>query len=308
MTKNHHPADILAFTDQALRGKVPCALVVVTHVSGGAMRAPGALMAVTIDGDVTGYVSNGCVDGDIIAQAGLALRDKQVRRLRYGEGSPFRDIVLPCGGAIDLMIVPKPDPIVIAQTLAELTARRPVSVYVSEDGIVLEDPGDGADIFAANYSPKLRIRIAGRGAAVAALAGQAVQTGFAVQVQSPDLEGELAVSELGTDYIHLVDPQELPACGDDKWTAVVLLFHDHAWEPHLLKQALNGEAFYVGAMGSRKTHAARRDTLAAMGVALTDIDRIHGPAGLIPSMRDAGLMGLSILSEIVLEAQKQHRL
>ena len=66
-------------------------------------------MAVRADGEVAGYISNGCVDADIIFQAKAAMKDGQIRRLKYGEGSPFKDIQLPCGGSIDLLVIAAPD-------------------------------------------------------------------------------------------------------------------------------------------------------------------------------------------------------
>jgi len=86
------------------------------------------------------------------------------------------------------------------------------------------------------------------------------------------------------------------------------MFHDHDWEGALLKQALGGEAFYIGAMGSERTHASRKDMLGLRGLAANDIARIRGPIGIIPSMRDANLLALSTLAELVKAAQDKGRL
>ena len=67
----HHPVDVLGFARKAQPEGTRVALIVLTEVTGGAMRAPGALMCVTKSGDVAGYVSNGCVDADIIFQASV---------------------------------------------------------------------------------------------------------------------------------------------------------------------------------------------------------------------------------------------
>ena len=85
----------------------------------------------------------------------------------------------------------------------------------------------------------------------------------------------------------------------DAWTAIVCLFHDHDWEGPLLAQALGTPAFYVGAMGSRKTHAARLEGLRALGVAEADAARIVSPIGLIPSSRDPETLALSTLCQVV---------
>tara|TARA_R110001606_G_scaffold262838_1_gene411448 strand:+ start:114 stop:380 length:267 start_codon:yes stop_codon:yes gene_type:complete len=77
------------------------------------------------------------------------------------------------------------------------------------------------------------------------------------------------------------------------------MFHDVHWETALLKQALDGPAFFIGAVGSAKTHAKRCESLRQAGTSEHDIKRIRGPIGLVPSMRDASMLAISTLAEIV---------
>ena len=289
MTSYHHPSDVLRFVSEA---EEPCALICVTNIHGGAMRAKGALMAVCESGVVAGYISNGCVDADIIFQAKAAIKEGQNRHLKYGEGSPFKDIQLPCGGSIDLLIVPNPDKEMIDDAVVKFATRQSV-------GLTFDD-------FDWDYAPKLRLRIAGRGEAVRALASQAIQSGFEVHLQSPeaDMHNDLAVIK----FDHLTNPSAPPPQNDDAWSAVILMFHDHDWETGLLSQALKSEAFYVGAMGSERTHILRREGLNEIGVSKEDVARIKGPIGLIPSMRDANLLALSTLAEIIKTAQESGQL
>jgi len=288
-THFHHPSDVLRFAYEA---EEACALVCVTDIRGGAMRAKGALMAVREGGDVAGYVSNGCVDADIIYQAKAAIKDGKTRRLKYGEGSPFKDIQLPCGGSIDLLVLPAPDKKMLGEAVVKFATRQSAK-------LTFED-------FTWDYAPKLRLRIAGRGAAVRALASQALQSGFDVHLQSPevDLHNDLGV----TKFDHLTNPTAPPPQHDDPWSAIILMFHDHDWEVALLTQALKSDAFYIGAMGSERTHALRVEALKDAGVSAETIARIRGPIGLIPSMRDANLLALSTLAEIVKSAQESGRL
>jgi len=288
-THYHHPSDVLRFVSEA---EGACALICVTDIHGGAMRAKGALMAVREDGAIAGYISNGCVDADIIFQAKAAMEDGQLRRLKYGEGSPFKDIQLPCGGAIDLLVVPTPNADMIDAAVVKFATRQSAK-------LIFED-------FEWEYAPKLRLRIAGRGAAVGALASQALQSGFEVHLQSPeaDMHNNLAVMK----FDHLTNPAAPPPQSDDAWSAVILMFHDHDWEVALLTQALDNAAFYIGAMGSERTHALRLEALETAGVSVDDVARIKGPIGLIPSMRDANLLALSTLAEIVKTAQESGRL
>lgn len=291
-TTYHHAQDVLAFAHAAYAAGEDCALICVMDINGGAMRAKGALMAVKATGEVAGYISNGCIDADIISQAQAAMIDGENRSLRYGEGSPYKDLELPCGGSIDLLVAPKPDRNAIETALNNLANRREASL----------DFGD----FSMSYKPRLRLRIAGRGAAMTALASQALGTGFEVILQSP--EEEVAGTLPMTRFDNLTDPSEVPEADDDKWTALVLMFHDHSWEGALLLQALNGPAFYIGAMGSRKTHANRCEFLKENGLTETQIEKVRGPIGVIPSLRDANLLALSTLAEIVSVAQEKGRL
>lgn len=282
MTDYHHAVDVLRF---AVTTNEPCALVCVTDIHGGSMRSKGALMAVTPTSSV-GYISNGCVDGDIIFQARAA---EEAMTLIYGQGSPFKDITLPCGGAIEVLVEPEPDKDHLATVLGQLDAR--------EDAILILGAWSG------RYVPKLRLRIAGRGAAVHALAKQSLQSGFDVHLQSPET-GMIGYNRVD----HLTDLSAPPDVSDDPWTALVLMFHDHDWEYALLEQALKGEAFYIGAMGSKRTHRDRCAMLKDRGLSQEDIARIHGPIGIIPTMRDANLLALSTLAEIVKVAQDKARL
>jgi len=299
----HHPLDVLSFVAAEQAAGTDIALIVITSVTGGAMRAGGALMAVTKDGRSCGYVSNGCVDSDIVAQAQAAISSGDFLQLRYGEGSPFRDIELPCGGRIDLLVLPHPSPNAIQQTRDTLADRNSATFTIDSNGRI---SNKNKSLFSITYPPKLKLRIVGTGDALAELVSQSTNMGFEIKVQTPDVEIIKTLAQ--HDPFHLTSAKDLPELTDDPHTAVVLLFHDHAWEAEILRQALNGPAFYIGAMGSPKTHKARRDMLTSVGVSQSDIERIRGPIGLIPSSRSANILALSTLAEIIQTAQQQNLL
>lgn len=303
MTENYdHPVDVLSYACEAFDAGQHIALIIVTKVTGGAMRAAGAMMCVRGDGQGVGYVSNGCVDADIMFQAAEAIKDGKTRRLVYGEGSPFRDIQLPCGGRIDLVVLPQPDAKVVQGLHEHLSSRREANFVCSSDGGIQLSNTPLPNGFSHLYRPKLKIRIVGRGDAIIALARQSAGSGFEVHVQSPDIEIGAALE--GIKFDHLTNPEVVPSVLDDAWSAVVVMFHDHEWEPAILTQALDGPAFYIGAMGSPRTHANRISVLEDMGRSEADMSRVRGPIGLIPSMRDANLLALSTLAEIVSVAQE----
>jgi xanthine/CO dehydrogenase XdhC/CoxF family maturation factor/CTP:molybdopterin cytidylyltransferase MocA len=282
-----HPQDVLGQW-LAWRQAGPVALVVVAATEGGSVRSPGALMAVSASGLKCGYISGGCVDADVVLQARKAIEEGKPRSLRYGAGSPFIDMPLPCGGAIDIMILPDADATEIQRCYDALSARQ--RAYLSLPG--LDAP--------FSFTPKLSIRIAGRGADALALARLVRASGYGLSLQLRDGEDVDEAKRDGfMDVVALQSPDSLPDLSDDPWTAFILMFHDPDWEAALLKQALSGKAFYVGAVGSRRTQERRRERLAEDGLPTTSIDRVRGPIGLIPSMRDASMLAVSALSEII---------
>ena len=306
-----HPAGVLRLLAERQAVGERCALVVVTGTEGGAVRADGALMVVPEAAAPAGYVSNGCVDADVAAHARRALETGAPARLRYGKGSPFIDIRLPCGGAIDLAVMPDPDPSVIAAADAALGGRRRTALAfdMGRGMVALGDrerarAGWAGDVFTACYQPRLCIRIAGRGPEALALARLSAASGMEVILQSPDEDILLAAREMGVrDAVRLTTPSAPPLVADDPWTAFVMMFHDRDWEGGLLRQALAGRAFYIGALGSRRTQAARLDMLAAAGADAASLRRIRGPIGLVPSQRDASQLAISTLAEIVAVSQ-----
>ncbi|MDJ0921396.1 MAG: XdhC family protein [Henriciella sp.] len=305
-----HAEDVFASAlNWSSRGqKVALALVAATE--GGAVRAPGAVMAISDTGDAAGYVSGGCIDADVIEQAQRAIRDGELKRLRYGTGSPFVDLRLPCGGAIDVLIWPDPAPDMLRAAQGALRQRRPIELSIGLNGsAMLTDPthaesGWEGDQFKLRAQPKLRLRVAGKGAELIALTRIAAACNFPISVQSPDPLPELrGLIDQNVKTTTLQTPTTVPANEDDRWTAFVLMFHDTEWETSLLMDALSGPAFFIGAVGSRATQARRREHLRQAGVSDSDINRIHGPIGLVPSLRDASLVAISALAQII-EAQK----
>lgn len=288
------PAAVLGHVLAAQAAGRRMALLVVTETAGGALRAPGALIAVDGDGAMAGYVSNGCVDADIALQAAQALAEGRPRRLRYGAGSPWPDIRLPCGGSVEIAVLPDPAAGPLHALTTALDARRDARFAIGPEGIV-PDPAGPALIL----RPAPRLRLAGRGAALAAVARVGLAAGFEVAAASPDPADLAALAGLGVAPVTALSvPAATPPVHDDPRTAVLLLFHDHDWEPALLRQALDGPAGFIGALGSRRTHAARLQGLRAAGVPEAQLARLHGPLGLVGSLREANLIALSALAQV----------
>lgn len=302
-----HAQDVLGqWLDWRKAGEV--ALVVVTSTEGGAVRMPGALMAVSVTGESCGYISGGCIDADVVNHSQQALRLGGVERLRYGNGSPFIDMPLPCGGAIEICVLPDAEVCVLRACHDRLASRQIVTLNLSESGELWLGHPTVPNMLSFQYTPKLRLRIAGRGADGLALARLAMASGIQTELQLRDDVEVQDAQRLGIDQItKLSVPSTLPELDDDPWTAFLLAFHDVEWEEALLFQALKGPAFYIGAVGSKATHARRCKGLVAAGATVREVERIHGPVGLIPSMRDASMLAVSVLAEIVEAYQRKAR-
>ena len=263
------------------------ALIAITAIEGRTSREVGTIMAMSQSGDVSGSISGGCFDAAVIAEARDAMAVGEPRLLKLGAGSPWIDITLPCGGGIELLI--GPDPTGIDAACDALAERRPHNLRLAK--------GDGSD-FDLIIPPRLRLLVAGNGGEVSAL----VHLGSAIDAEIVAISSEtelLASLEQGIQCVHLQTPESLDALWFDPWTAVVLFFHDHDWEPPLLQKALASDAFFIGAMGSIVTQEARREALLWRGVSEADIARIHSPIGLFGPERDPQALAVSALAQIV---------
>ena len=274
------PVDALGLIDRGIREGVPGVLITLVAIEGTSSRAIGTQMAVLADGRQVGSFSGGCVERAIVTEAMDVLRQGQPRTVRYGIGSPYIDVRLPCGGGIDLLFTPQPDAGLVAGALTRLAQREPAQLQLGHH--------------TQHYAPPLRLIALGHGEDLTALVRLARAYGVDVGAYAPMQDG------MRDDGIApLVTRTQLPSIATDAWTAIVFVFHDHDWEEFLLPQALALPAFYHGAVGSRRTHQARIGRLRATGVPLRRIDALRGSIGLIPGTRNPATLALSILAELV---------
>lgn len=297
------PIDILRFVAARAAENVDCALVTLVGIEGGSSRAVGAQMAVAADGRRAGSFSGGCIEDAVAAEAIETIAEGWGRVVRYGIGSPYIDLRLPCGGGIDLLFTPRPSAVIVAQVLATLDARCAASLAIGCDAIAILPQAatkrwDGQHV-TITYQPPLRIIALGQGEDLAACARLAHAFGADVVALSPDDATCKTLAAAGIASFPLPTRNTLPAIATDPWCAILFLFHGRDWEEFLLPQALALPAFYHGAIGSRRTHAARVAALEAAGVPAARIANLRGHIGLIPATRDPATLALSILGEIV---------
>jgi len=307
------------------------ALATVTSTWGSALRPAGSQLAVNERGAFVGSVSGGCVESAVIHESLAAIADGAPRRLRYGiTNERAWEVGLPCGGNIEIRVerirgsgdpltrlladLAAKRPAVLATNLAtgEATLLHPLDAGADRDPALLaaareamardrsalvETPG--GETFLRVYQPPARLLVVGAVHVAQALARMASLAGLEVVVIDPRPAYATDQRFRGVKVIGAWPAEAMAALGLDRRTAVVTLAHDPKIDDPALVAALRSSAFYVGALGSRRSHAARRDRLRALGLSDGDLDRIHGPVGLAIGAVSPGEIAVSILAQVV---------
>jgi xanthine dehydrogenase accessory factor len=301
------------------------ALATVVSTWGSAPVPAGGQLVVAGDGRFEGSVSGGCVEIDVIAAAGDVIASGAPKLLEFGiaDEAAWR-AGLPCGGTIKVFVEPlrAPDRAFIDEILAARQSRRLLAVATNletgrreridpasvEDGalaaqIAAGESGvvamDGGQTFLHVVMPPVRVVIAGATHVGQVLAELAARIGYDVVIIDPrpafasvERFGGLTVLEGWTD-------KAFAASAFDWRTAAVALTHAAHLDDEALAAALRSDCFYVGALGSRRTHAKRLERLRAAGIAEDDLARIHAPVGLAIGAKGPAEIAVSILAEMV---------
>lgn len=289
-------------------------LVTLIGVEGSSPRPLGSQIIVSTSGLCLGYITGGCAEAAIKAEALEVIKSGQSKTVRYGEGSPYKDIILPCGSGLDIHFAPNLDVRMIEAINDQRLARQPVALRLNlKTGFSEKGEYDDAlctlksNQFYRPYTPQLRLNIIGKGPTVPALAKLAYLSGFNVTMASPESDTLDAIQSPLIRKISIQTAKNAVMETPDPWTAIALLFHDHDWEYPVLETVLSSKAFYIGALGSRRTQAARVERLRAMGLSAEVIDRLHAPIGLDIQATTPSEIAVSILSEIIKTHRTQSR-
>lgn len=295
------------------------ALATVVETWGSAPRPIGAQLAIAGDGRLEGSVSGGCVEGAVVVAALDALRDGICRVLEFGvtDDDAFA-VGLACGGRIRVMVEPVGvgrgiDPALLGSLVAARAARRAVALVTDTESWdrTLADPAtapdrfrtdvsgfEGATRFLAVHNPPLRLAVVGGAHIAQSLARMAIETGYDVTVIDPRESFASPARFPGVALSHDWPDTALAALALDARAAVVTLTHDPKLDDPGLRAALDSPAFYIGALGSTRTHAKRLARLAAEGVAPDQIARIRAPVGLDIGARTPAEIAVAILAQI----------
>lgn len=270
---------------------------------GSAPRPLGSQMAIAENGKAVGNITGGCAEAAIIAEAQTRIAQRRSGSVRYGAGSPYMDIRLPCGSGIDVYFDVEFSDDALARLLNAQSRRQPACLWIDPIALKTEvAQGDwpaGTAGYARAYPPVTRLVMVGKGPMVPILAQLARAADFEVIALSSEPETLEATTRFATRAEYLATPQSFRFSEFDQWTAFVSLFHEHDWEPPILMQVLQSPCFYVGALGSRRTSEMRVITLREMGLGEAAIARLHAPVGLKLGGKNPPEIALAILAEIV---------
>lgn len=293
------------------------ALATVVQTWGSAPRRVGAQMAVSGKAEIAGSVSGGCVEGAVVAEALELIGTGQPKLLEFGvsDGDAFA-VGLACGGTIRVLVEPVGPALpeaVLAGLVAARAKRAPVAYVTGPDTAPhLERSGhaerfrmdrsgfeEDGTTFVAIHNPPLRLIVVGAVHVAQALMPMARLAGFDPVLIDPRDGFATAERFPGEVICHDWPDDGVAACGPDARTALVLLTHDPKLDDPALAAGLESEMFYIGALGSRRTHAARLQRLAGRGLDPERIARIHGPVGLDIGAATPSEIAVSILAQMI---------
>ena len=304
---------------RAAGDRIAIATVVATRRA--APRPIGSKLAVSEGGELAGSVSGGCVESEVVEAAHEVLAGGEPRLLTFGISDDLAlSVGLPCGGEIDVW-VSEPDPELLGR-LADVAReeRRAVVFTDLDDGtqrLVLDGDDPVADdlirgghskvvelqgrrVFANVFGPPPRLLVYGAVDTADALCAAARGLGWHTIVA--DARGRFATRERlpNAHEVIVAWPEEtLAQVQPDHATAVVVLTHDDKFDIPMLVGTLTTDAYYIGALGSRRNQERRRERLLEAGVDESALDRISGPAGLDIGAHTPAETALSMLAEIM---------
>jgi xanthine dehydrogenase accessory factor len=297
-----------------------CWLATVVQTWGSSPRPVGSLLACNQAGDIVGSLSGGCVEEDLLAKLTKGeLAAERAQFFQYGvTAEDTEKFGLPCGGHLYIVIepqTPSAENITHFATLNEALnqrqcARRRVDLRNQTSTV---EPVDthaplkwNADeqTLEHTYGPSLQLFIIGAGMVSKYLATMAQMLDYEVTVCDPR---EDLLQSFGVDNVQLIadmPDDAVRAHAKDQSSAIVALTHDPRIDDMGLMEALTTDAFYIGAMGSSRTSASRRERLSALDVSPDDLDKLHAPIGLPIGSKTPPEIAIAILAEIT-AVQKQ---
>jgi xanthine dehydrogenase accessory factor len=297
------------------------ALATVVETWGSAPRPAGSQLVISGAGDIMGSVSGGCVEGAVVVEAVEAIADGVPRLLTYGVSDDEAFAVgLACGGTIRVLVDPVRADALTPGLLERLVAARgagqgvalvtqlqgwqrsllhgaddaAVAARLRSDRSGMEEDGR----FIAVHNPALRLIVVGAVHIAQPLMVIARACGYAPMLVDPRETFGAAARFPGETILHDWPDEALAMLAPDARTAIVTLTHDPKLDDPAIRYALGSDAFYLGCLGSPRTHAKRVERLQAAGFSATDISRIHAPVGVNIGAKSPAEIAVSIMAQI----------
>ena len=298
------------------------ALATVIETWGSAPRPVGSQLVVSGEGAMEGSVSGGCVEGAVVIEAIDCLEGGAATVLEFGVADEQAFAVgLACGGRIRVLVEPvgRVIPVEMLEALVDARAGRDQVAYVvnPETGArrLVTGQGDAlqaeiaerlrrdksgfeGDWFIGIHNPPLRMAIVGAVHIAQALVPMARLAGYDPVVIDPRPAFGAEARFPGETLIEDWPDEALVTYGLDPRTAVVTLTHDPKLDDPAIRAALVSDCFYLGCLGSTRTHAKRLERLIEAGFSDEQIARIHGPVGLDIGAQGPAEIAISIMAEI----------
>jgi xanthine dehydrogenase accessory factor len=300
--------EVLKNSVKWLQGGHKVTLVTVTKTWGSSPRPAGAMLALRADGLVSGSVSGGCIEDDLIYRARHhTLTGTKPEVVTYGvSAEEARRFGLPCGGTIQVVLEPLAQAEAMQALLEKVETRGLIARELDmESGVSRVRAADASEALQFDgkklttiHGPRYRLIIIGAGQLSAFLAQIALGLDYQVTVCDPREEYTDIWDVPGANLVRTMPDDTIIAMKPDAHTAVITLTHDPKLDDMALMEALKTDAFYVGAIGSRANNSARRERLKEFEVSEEEIARLHGPIGIYIGSRTPPEIAVSILAEM----------
>ena len=299
-------------------------LATVVRTWGSSPRPVGSIMALREDGTVVGSVSGGCIEDDLIYQytqayaagqtEGAAVQGKAIPSgppafIKYGvSADEAHRFGLPCGGTLELLLEFDPSAADLAALVSALEAGQLMQRQVSlKDGRVSQSlsaaPSElsvTATELVNTFGPEYRMLLIGAGQLTEYLATMALFSGFAVTVCDPREEYRSAWSVAGAVVKSDMPDDVVNAFKPDRRSCVIALTHDPKLDDLALLEALNTDAFYIGAIGSRRNNEARHQRMAEhFELSESTLARLRGPIGIYIGSKTPSEIAVSVMAEVL---------
>ncbi|NCZ79837.1 MAG: XdhC family protein [Burkholderiaceae bacterium] len=285
------------------------ALATVVQTWGSSPRPVGSWLAIREDGQVVGSVSGGCVEDDLIRRVQSEILTRTTPELvKYGvsrdEAVRFG---LPCGGTLQLLVEPRPEVFILEEIMSGIRKRsivlREVNVLTGQS--ILRIGNRSTQFQFSNekmqtiYGPRWRMFIIGAGQLSLCLASFALTSDFDITIIDPREEYAEGIGSEGIQFIQGMPDDVMQELGVDSHTAIVALTHDPKIDDLALIDALQSEAFYVGALGSHTNTQKRKERLREFNLSTEQLERLHGPVGLAIGALTPPEIAVSIMAEVI---------